>query len=607
MNRRQFVASTAAATIAAALPSALGAATPEDTKIAALFDAFFQEGVDESPEQATSLGLDKGARAPLKSQLSDYSAQGKIDRLDRVKDRLKRLRGIERTKLSANSQLDYDVVEYDLSRTVDTETRFTFGSARGNFQPYVIAQRNGPYASVPDFLDAQHKIETAADADAYLARLSAFPKALDDSLARQQADAARGIFAPDFALDTTIAQLNALRRQPAGDTVLATSVARRAKVAGLTTDYAAPATRIVETEIYPAFDRHIAAITALRAKATHDAGVWRLPDGDAYYAAAVKASTTTELSPEDVHRLGLEQVAEIEGRLDVLLKAQGLSQGKVGARLAALGARPDQLYPNTDAAKLEIIEVLNRQIKALDAKLPAQFATLAKAPVEVRRVPVFIQDGAANGYYQSASLDASRPAAFYINLKDTVDWPKFSLATLTYHEASPGHHLQVGVAQESTDIPLIRRRGGYSAYSEGWALYAEQVADEMGVYDGDPLGRIGYLQSFLFRAGRLVTDTGLHYKRWGREKATDYLIGTTGSARPRIQREIDRYSVGPAQALSYKVGHTKWAELRARVQAKQGAKFDPRQFHDVLKLGAMPLVILERVVLARSEKLMARA
>jgi uncharacterized protein (DUF885 family) len=601
MNRREFVASTAAATVAAALPSALRAATPEDGKIAGLFDAFFQEGVDESPEGASSLGLDKGARSGLKAKLNDYSAQGKVDRLDRVKDRLKRLRAIDRAKLSANSQLDYDVVEYDLSRTVESETRFTFGSARGNFQPYVIAQRNGPYASVPDFLDAQHKIANAADADAYLARLRAFPKALDDSLARQQADAARGIFAPDFALDTTLAQLNALRLQPAGNNVLATSVARRAKAAGLTTDYAVPATKIVETEIYPAFDRHIAAITALRAKATHDAGVWRLPDGDAYYAAAVKASTTTELSPEDVHRLGLEQVAEIEGRLDVLLKRQGLSQGKVGERLAALGARPDQLYPNTDAAKLEMITVLNAQIRRVDAMLPKVFNTLAKAPVEVRRVPVFIQDGAANGYYQGAALDGSRPAAFYINLKDTVDWPKFSLATLTYHEASPGHHLQVGVAQESTDIPLIRRRGGYSAYSEGWALYAEQVADELGVYEGDPLGRIGYLQSFLFRAGRLVTDTGLHYKRWSREKATDYLIGTTGSARPRIQREIDRYSVGPAQALSYKVGHTKWAELRRKVEAKQGAKFDVRQFHDVLKLGAMPLVILERVVLARSE------
>lgn len=607
MHRRQFLASTAAITATAALPAGLRAATGEDAKVAALFDAFFQEGVDESPEGATSLGLDTGARAGLKARLNDYSAQGKIDRLDRVKARLKRLRAIDRKALSANSQLDYDVVEYDLTRTIASESRFTFGSARGNFQPYVIAQRNGPYASVPDFLDTNHKIANAADADAYLSRLSAFPKALDDSLARQMADASRGIFAPDFALDTTLAQLNALRSQPAATTVLVESVTRRAKAAGLPGDYNARAMKIVEGEVYPAFDRHIAAISALRAKATHDAGVWRLPDGDAYYAAAVKASTTTELSPEDVHRLGLEQVAEIEGRLDVLLKAQGLSQGKVGERLAALGARPDQLYPNTDAAKVEIITLLNGQIKALDAKLPRVFNTLAKAPVEVRRVPVFIQDGAANGYYQSASLDGSRPAAFYINLKDTVDWPKFSLATLTYHEASPGHHLQVGVAQESTDIPLIRRRGGYSAYSEGWALYAEQVADELGVYEGDPLGRIGYLQSFLFRAGRLVTDTGLHYKRWSREKATDYLIGTTGSARPRIQREIDRYAVGPAQALSYKVGHTKWAELRGKVQAKQGDRFDPRQFHDVLKLGAMPLVILERVVMARSNDAMARA
>lgn len=600
MDRRQFLARSALAGAAAALPSATLAAAAEDARLRALLDAFFEEGVDESPQLASSLGLDKGARAGLKSQLNDYSAAGKAARLERVKDRLARLKAVDRAALSPASALDYDVVEYDLGRSVASETRFPFGSARGNFQPYVITQQQGPYRDIPDFLDTTHKIETAADCDSYLARLAAFPRALDDSLARQTSDAARGVFAPDFALDTTLQQLNALRGQPAAGTVLVTSLERRSKAANIPGDWGPRATAIVTGAVFPAFDRHIAAVTALRAKATHDAGVWRLPDGEAYYAAGVKSSTTTELSPAEVHQLGLDQVAEISGRLGTMLKAQGLTLGSVGARLTALNARPEQLYANTDPGRAELIATLNEQIKAAYLRLPKAFGTLPKAPVEVRRVPAFIQDGASNGYYQGAALDGSRPAAFYINLKDTGEWPKYSLATLTYHEAVPGHHLQVAIAQESTDIPLLRRRGGYSAYSEGWALYAEQVADELGVYDGDPFGRIGFLQSFLFRAARLAVDTGIHYKRWSREKATDYLTDTTGFARTRAQREIDRYCVGPAQALSYKVGHTQWARLRDAVKTRQGAKYDARAFHEVLRQGAMPLVILERVVMARA-------
>ena len=600
MDRHQFITAAVLGGVAAASPAAAFAADSEDTRLTAMLDAFFYEGVDESPEAASSLGLDKGARSALKSQLNDYSEAGKARRFARTKDRLARLRTIDRARLSEPRALDYDVVLYDLTRAVEAETRFTFGSARGNFQPYVITQQQGPYRGIPDFLDAQHKIATAADADAYLARLAAFPTALDDSLARQMNDAARGVFAPDFALDVTLQQLNALRGQPAAATVLVDSLVRRAKAAGARRRLCHAGDAPRRDGDLPAFDRHIAAITKLRATATHDAGVWRLPDGEAYYAAAVKSSTTTELTPQAVHQLGLDQVAEISGRLDTMLRAQGLSQGSVGARLTALNARPDQLYANDDAGRAALLDQLNAQIKTAYTRLPALFRTLPKAPVEVRRVPVFIQEGASNGYYNGAALDGSRPAAYYINLKDTAEWPKFSLPTLTYHEAVPGHHLQISIAQESTDIPLLRRRGGYSAYTEGWALYAEQVADELGLYEGDPFGRIGYLQSFLFRAARLVVDTGIHAKRWSRERATDYLVATTGFARGRSQREIDRYCVGPAQALSYKVGHTQWTRLRDAVKAKQGASFDPKAFHDVLKQGAMPLVILEKVVMARA-------
>jgi uncharacterized protein (DUF885 family) len=213
-------------------------------------------------------------------------------------------------------------------------------------------------------------------------------------------------------------------------------------------------------------------------------------------------------------------------------------------------------------------------------------------------VPPFIQDGAANGYYQRASLDGSRPASYFINLKDTHDWPKFGLPSLTYHEAVPGHHLQISIQQESTSIPMIRRAGSFfSAFSEGWALYAEQLASEMGMYEGDPIGQAGFLQSFLFRAARLATDTGIHFKRWSREQATDYMVSTTGFPRARTQREIERYCVWPGQACSYKVGHTTWARLREQAKAKLGGRFDIKAFHNVaLVNGAVPLTVLETVI-----------
>jgi len=298
------------------------------------------------------------------------------------------------------------------------------------------------------------------------------------------------------------------------------------------------------------------------------------------------------------HRLGLAQVAEISAEIDKLLRTAGYTNGSVGVRLAALNADPSQLYANTDAGRAELLASLNEGVKLIDAKLPRAFATLPTQPLEIRRVPMEIQDGASNGYYRRASLDGSRPAIYFINLKSTGDWPKYSLPALTYHEGNPGHHLQISLAQESTDIPLLRKVGGFSAYSEGWALYAEQVSDELGAYTG--LERAGYLQSFLFRAARLVVDTGIHTKRWSREKATEYLVATTGFARERSQREVERYCTQPGQACTYKIGHMAWARARAGAEKTLGAKFDLKQFHEVLKEGAMPLTILERRIRERT-------
>ena len=606
MDRRHFLTASAATATVAALPAgaqspAAPTATksPADARFHALLDKMFYDRISENPEGATRLGLDVGARAALRSQLNDDSPASQQRDLARAKADLAAIKKVNRAELSPAGQLDWDILDYQLGRSIAGAERFKYGASLGRFAPYVLSQLSGAYRDVPDFLDSQHPVANASDADAYLARLAAFSTAIDHDSERQRADAAKGVFAPDYILDTTLKQLGAVRDQAAGDTVMVKALARKLKAANLPDDRVAKATAIVEGQVFPALDRQRALVTELRGKATHDAGCWRLPDGAAYYAAAAEAATTVKLTGEEIHKLGLDQVAQISARIDTILKAQGMTQGSVGDRMVALNKRPDQLFPNTDPGREELLAVLNGQVKAMYARLPEQFAIIPKAPVEVRQVPAAIRAGAPGGYYEAASLDGTRPGIYFINLRDTFDRPKFGLATLSYHEAVPGHHLQVMTAMESTDIPLIRRRGGFSGYSEGWALYTEQLADEMGMYEGDPLGQVGYLQSLLFRATRLVVDSGMHAKRWSREQATDYLIATTGIARGRSQGEIDRYTCWPGQACSYKIGHTKWVELRDWAKAKAGPNWDPKAFHRVLSQGAMPLTVLERVVKSR--------
>jgi uncharacterized protein (DUF885 family) len=321
-----------------------------------------------------------------------------------------------------------------------------------------------------------------------------------------------------------------------------------------------------------------------------------LPDGEAYYTLALKTGTTTTLTAEEVHQIGLDQARQLGERADVLLKKQGMSKGTVGERIHALYLDKRYQYANTDAAKVKLIEDLNAQVRAMQARLPQYFGALPKAPVEIRRVPKFIEAGAPGGYYYNASLDGSRPGIYWINLRDTAEVPRWALPTLTYHEAIPGHHLQLSLQQEA-DLPMIRRAAYYPAYGEGWALYAEQLAMEMGVYQDDPLGEIGYLQSSLFRAARLVVDTGLHAKRWSREQAIATMSGIDGEPHSSTATEIERYCVWPGQACSYMVGKLTWLRLREKARATLGAGFDIRQFHDAgLLSGNMPLTALEGVM-----------
>jgi uncharacterized protein (DUF885 family) len=606
MHRRNFLAAGSAVSAltssgaAAQVVATVAAGTP-DARLRALLDRFYDAQLERNPEEATAAGLDTGIHAARKSRLADRSPQARARRLAEARRELAELTAVPRGRLSPEARIDQDVVRYALEREIGDISGFV--SSPGS--PYAVSQLTGAYQSGPDFLDSQHTIKTRGDAEAYLLRLNALGPAIDQDLARQRQEAAAGVIPPDFVLDTAIAQTRALRAAPAAESGLARSVGRRAREAGVAGDWTAQAAPIVQASVYPALDRQLAALEALRRRARPEPGAWRLPKGRELYARAVAGATTTDLTPAQVHALGLEQVGQISREMDVILRAQALTQGPVGARVVALSRRPDQLFPNTDVGREALLASLNDQIRALRPKLPQLFGVLPKASVEVRRVPPAIQDGAPNGYYQPPTLDGSRPGIYWINLKSVTDWPRFSLPTLTYHEAEPGHHLQITVAQENEATPLIRRTAYYSAHGEGWALYSEQLADEIGAYADNPLGRLGFLQALLYRAARLVVDTGIHDLRWSRERATKAFIDITGFPEGRAGREVDRYCVWPGQATSYKVGHNTWVRLREKARTRLGERFDIRAFHDAaLAGGSMPLTVLERVV---DEHIAARA
>jgi uncharacterized protein (DUF885 family) len=598
LDRRTFIASSGAAALATAVLPRAALAQPGsgDSALNALFERIFQQNVARSPELATSLGLDKGENAPLKHRLSPRSYEERARQLAQTKEALAALEAVDPKTLSPAAALNREIVIYSLTGQTIAPQRFGLDSA---IRPYRIFQQGGAYFSVPDFLNTAHTINGKEDAEAYLDRLEGFAVALDQDSALQRIEAARGYVAPAWSLDLALGQMEKLRGQKAEDSSIVQSLAKRAKAKDIDGRWERRAAKIVEERVYPALDRQMALLRELRPMSQPGDGIWRVPHGDDIYRVALEQATTTKFTPAEVHRMGLQQVAEISAQLDKILRAQGITRGSVGARLAALNVEPSQLYPNTDPGRADLIASLNQGVKDMYGRLPQAFATLPNAPLEIRRVPPEIQDGASNGYYNRASLDGSRPAIYFINLKDTGDWPKYSLPSLTFHEGVPGHHLQISLSQESRDIPTLRKTSFFSAYSEGWALYAEQLADELGAYKS-PLERAGYLQSFLFRAARLVVDTGLHAEKWSREKATDYLVETTGFARPRSQREVERYCTQAGQACSYKVGHMAWTRARQRAQARLGPRFDLKRFHEVLKDGAMPLTILERRIEERA-------
>lgn len=591
-NRRDFLIAGSSTLALAAMPAR--AAQSADAAAQATLADMAEAMLADAPETASGLGVDTGARAALKSRLGDKSPAGQARIAAHVKDRLARLRAIDRSALSPAARTDVDVV-LAAHELADQGFAFPFGDMammNSNWSyrnsPYAVAQNTGSFVETPDFLDSNHTIEGPADADAYLARLSAYAANLDGETERLRHDAGIGVVAPAFLLDKTLRQMTGVQGQPIDQWVPVASIARRTQA--MPGDYAAKAAAIVREKVAPALTRQVAELQRQRATATMDAGAWKLPQGEAYYAWALQAGTTTRMSPDEVHKLGLDQLALLQGQMDSILKSLGMTKGTVGERMTAMGKDPRYLFPNDDKGRAQILAYIDGRLTDIRARLPRAFATLVPAKLIVKRVPVEIEAGAPGAYAGAGTIDGSVPGNYYINLRDTSIWPRYALPTLCYHEGIPGHIWQ---GEYTYKLPLIRSLLAFNAYSEGWALYAEQLGDELGAYEGDPAGRLGYLQSIAYRCCRLVVDTGLHAKRWTRDQAIHWFATTNGSTVEEVQGEVDRYCAWPGQACGYKVGHGEIVRLRGAAQKALGPKFDLRLFNDaVVKGGGVPMTVL---------------
>jgi uncharacterized protein (DUF885 family) len=603
MTRRAALGATAATLAIAA--SGCGKQASGDSQLNVLLDRLSTDILRESPEMATGLAVsEQQAGGPFIDRLSDPTRDGLRRYKGILETGLRDLRALDREQLTPQDQVSLDVVAGS----------FEYSIADLNYEPsarnpYVVSQLNGSYTVVPDFLDSQHPLTNRAQVDGYLARLSAYARVMDEESRLVASDAQAGLTPPDFAIDRALEQLRTFATMRPADTVLVQSlVGRITEVAEIPeadrAGFNSRAEAIVRDEVLPAYQRQIEALRAVRPSAVHDAGCWRLPQGEERYAASLAANTTTSMNADEIHQMGVDLVASLNSEIDAILRAENLTRGSVAERVQALGRRPDQLYPNTDAGRTQLLADLNAQVAAVQARMPEAFGTLAQAALEIKRVPAYTEAGAPGGYYQSAALDGSRPGAYYINLRDTAEWPKFSLPTLTYHEGVPGHHWQISIQQESEGLPFIRSAIlGFNAYAEGWGLYAEQLADEMGMYSDNPLGRIGYLQSAAFRASRLVVDTGMHAKRWSREQAIDSMMAATGDQRSSVTTEIERYSVWPGQACGYMVGRQAINRMRDEARTALGDRFDIKGFHDtILTNGSTPLSVTESLVRAWVER-----
>jgi uncharacterized protein (DUF885 family) len=600
-SRREAIAALAS-TAALPLMSACGgerAATPiapaqHEADALALLDGVADNLLRLLPESATSLGIDTGARAALRSQLADRSAEGQQRLAKQVRADLERVTAFNTTGLSHAMRTSIEVVRSAYTTASEGfALRYgdiTVGSWRNT--PYVVIQNVGAYLDIPRFLDSDHRIDNATDAEAYLARLQSYAQQLDGELGRMQAARGAGLVPPAFLIDKALVQMSLSAKNARQGGMLVDSIARRTKdIAG---DWAERARTIVREKIAPGLERQLRELQEQRKVATNDAGISARPHGEEFYRWALKASTTTNMSPDEVHQLGQSELHRLHAQMDAILKEIGYSQGTVGERMKALAKDPRYKFSEGDRGRAEITAFINNRLDWIRAQMPRAFNKVVHPNMEVKRRPPEEEPGAPAAYGGAGSIDGTIPGRFWINLRTTDLHSKYSLADLTFHEAIPGHIWQ---GEYTHDMPTIRQLLAFNAYSEGWGLYAEQLADELGAYETDPVGRLGYLQSIAFRACRLVVDTGIHAKRWTREQAVKFFVDVNGSNPEEVASEVDRYCSWPGQACGYKVGHSEINRQRDKAKATLGAKFDVKAFNDTVVLGGnVPLDVLAKNV-----------
>ena len=554
----------------------------------------------QNPEVFTEVGIADGTIFDTYSgKLAPYDVSKRDRDYAQAAAFLREVREFDRARLNRQDQITYDIV-VDLNETTLSFKRFDWLPPNGL---YPISPMFGVQVELPSFMQTTHVVTNDKTARNYVKRLQAMGDKLDSVTAEMQRQAKAGVVLPASLLERSLIVIHDTVAAKAEENALVTTfVARMNRVKTLEgarkKELEQQAAEALRTHVYPAYSRMSAALEAVKPlAATQGAGVARLPEGGAYYAAMLKKMTTTDYSPQRVHALGLSEVVRIVQEMDTLLKAQGLAAGSVGGRMAALGRDPRFLLPNNDDGRKQALARYQQILDEVNARMPEYFRSLPATRLTVERVPASEEKGSSGGYYQQAAMDGSRPGTFFANLRDLNETPTWGMKTLAYHEGIPGHHFQISIALGLKGLPLIRQQTLYTAYAEGWALYAEHFAAEIGMYKDDPWGDLGRLQDELLRAARLVVDTGLHAKGWSREQAIDYMVSTTGMAQADVTSEVERYMALPGQACAYKVGELKILEIREKAKAALGPKFNLKDFHAVvLENGGVPLTLLEQLV-----------
>jgi uncharacterized protein (DUF885 family) len=594
LSRRTALAMLSAGTAAIILPGCANrvmpvAAAPESA--GEFLDSLANELLNHSPESATSLGLDTGVRAALRGKLGDRTAAGQAALADVLRRGLKRAEAFDPAPLDAATRTSLNVVR-SAFKTALRGFALPYGDvAVGGWRntPYAVIQNVGGYLDVPRFLDSDHPVRDSADAEAYLARLSALPGLLHGERERIVRARDMGLVPPVVPLTKAVRQmeeqLSGLRRD--GGDLVRSLVRRTGSIPG---DWESRAKAIVTGPVVDMLEVQLVELKTQLSRATQDPGLWARPHGDEWYAWSLSASTTTSHSPDEVHKIGQEQLAMLHGRMDPILRGLGFTNGTVGERMTALGKDRRFQFSNDDKGRAEIIALMQSKVNFMRAQAPRAFRNPVRGNLEIRRLPLAEEAGAPGAYGGAGSIDGSIPGKIWLNLGNTDLHSRFSVPSLAFHEGIFGHVWQ---GEYANRLPLIRTLLAFNAYSEGWALYAETLGDELGAYEGDPVGQLGYLQSIAFRACRLVVDTGLHAKRWTRDQAIDWFASTNGSGRAEVASEVDRYCTWPGQACGYKIGHSEILSQRERARLALGAGYDLRDFNDaVVGGGNVPLDVL---------------